>query len=119
VVEHHFDPARLTRASFLSSARKQGRTMAYLDYHWHGRTVRYPRLRLAYALARLVAWRARRPTQLIRREGMDRGEMYHVPPENYSLLSLVERNRKRAYGGRRAPRPHVRECVPAGGGAGG
>lgn len=119
VVEHHFDPARLTRASFLSSARKQGRTMAYLDHHWHGRTVRYPRLRLVYAIARLVAWRARRPAQLFRREGADPGEMYHVQHVNYCLQFLVERKRPRIYGARRESESRVRECVPAGGDAGG
>jgi len=30
VVEHHFDPSRLLRSSFLSSARKLGRSMGYL-----------------------------------------------------------------------------------------
>jgi glucosyl-dolichyl phosphate glucuronosyltransferase len=102
VVEHHFDPARLTRDSFLSSARKQGRTMAYLDHHWHGRTLRFPRLRLAYATARLVAWRACRPAQLFRREGMEPAEMYHVQHVSYCFQTLAERTRRRAYGVARA-----------------
>ena len=33
-VEHHCDPSRLHRTSFLSSAERLGRTMAHLHYHW-------------------------------------------------------------------------------------
>ncbi len=34
-VEHHFDPARLTRSKMLEAARQMGRSKAYVAYHWH------------------------------------------------------------------------------------
>ena len=33
-VEHHFEADRLLRRSWLDSARKRGRTLAYVAYHW-------------------------------------------------------------------------------------
>ena len=37
VVEHHFDPSRLSRQSWLESARKRGEKSAYIAHHWEGR----------------------------------------------------------------------------------
>jgi len=37
IVEHHFDPQRLSRAAFASQARKRGEFYAYVTHHWqHG-----------------------------------------------------------------------------------
>jgi len=33
-VVHHFDPARLSRASFLKRAKQEGRSLAYVAHHW-------------------------------------------------------------------------------------
>ena len=60
VVEHHPDPARLTAKSMYRAARKGGYSDAYLSYHWHHETIRYPRISLLRALARVVYWRVRR-----------------------------------------------------------
>jgi glycosyltransferase involved in cell wall biosynthesis len=56
-VEHHFDPSRLLRASWLETAERRGRVNAYLTYHWHSRGYRLARLRLAVAAAKLTAHR--------------------------------------------------------------
>jgi GT2 family glycosyltransferase len=44
-VEHHFDEDRLLRASFLRRAVDQGRSLAYLIYHWQHQRVKHPLLR--------------------------------------------------------------------------
>jgi hypothetical protein len=61
--EHHFDVARLSRTALLDRARKEGRSTAYLWYHWQHEPVRRPRLKAMYFALQLVAWRARRPTE--------------------------------------------------------
>lgn len=92
VVEHHFDPDRLTRASFISAARKHGQTMAYLDCRWRGRAPRRARAGLAYVAARLLAWRLGHPTRWLgRTEGADPAEMYHVQMFHYLLRAIGER----------------------------
>lgn len=57
-VEHHFDPSRLMRASWLETAERRGRVNAYITYHWHNRDYRLSKLRLALAAAKLTAHRA-------------------------------------------------------------
>jgi hypothetical protein len=58
-VEHHLDPARLTRSAFREAAAQRGRVLGYWRYHWEhldlpdaARRLRRRRLRLA--LARLA-----------------------------------------------------------------
>ncbi len=41
-VEHHFDLARLTRDSLMDTARKMGRSHAFLLYHWEHQRLRQP-----------------------------------------------------------------------------
>jgi len=94
VVEHHFDPSRLTRASFLDAARKHGRTMGYVDFHWRRRIPGRLRARLAYAAARLAAWRACHPLQFFRTEGAEAAEMYHVQTLHY--VRQLRREQQRA-----------------------
>jgi glycosyltransferase involved in cell wall biosynthesis len=45
-VEHHFDLSRLTKTGLLDSARKMGRSAAYLEYHWTHHSPRRVRLKL-------------------------------------------------------------------------
>lgn len=59
VVEHHCDPARLTRAAFLDMAVKWGRTAAWRTHHWdHGR-IRWPWLRAQWMRLKVLGIRAR------------------------------------------------------------
>jgi hypothetical protein len=50
VVEHHFEPARLTRDGLIDSARKMARSHAFVFYHWEHKKSRlaFPRLVLAH-----------------------------------------------------------------------
>jgi hypothetical protein len=103
-VEHRFDPRRLLRASFLASAERRGRTIAYQRYHWEHTDLpdwarRLRRWRLRFLLHRLAA--PQRP-----REGMPLWEMHareqiallrHWPteaarPRNYERFGLVKRD---------------------------
>jgi glycosyltransferase involved in cell wall biosynthesis len=96
-VEHHFDPDRLTRSSLLATARKQGQTEAYLDYHWRHRDVPCSRLRILWARVRLAAWRLRRPREWFRKEGAAESEMYHVQNLSWLRQYMNERCKPRAY----------------------
>jgi glycosyltransferase involved in cell wall biosynthesis len=64
-VEHHFDPDRLSRASFLNAARLHGRSNGYLKYHWAGEPYEPIRQRL-YLLKRSL--------RLLYRRVRDRGQ---------------------------------------------
>jgi len=78
VVEHHCDADRLLRSSYLSSAEKMGRSLAYRAYHWYHEEQPSPgrqRLRnqILLALRRLTR---RRDMQA--HEGMPFWEMHYV-----------------------------------------
>ncbi|MDP9174170.1 MAG: glycosyltransferase [Planctomycetota bacterium] len=101
-VEHHFDPRRLSRESFLAAAKSHGRSNAYLCHHWSHDTVRWPRLKAIKTLL-VLGWlriRGGKPPA----EGMDEREMglrcflhfcrqYLVEsriPRKYARLGLVK-----------------------------
>jgi GT2 family glycosyltransferase len=48
-IEHHYDLSRISREHLLKRARSAGRSNAYVDYHWHHKTVARP----GYVLAKL------------------------------------------------------------------
>jgi glycosyltransferase involved in cell wall biosynthesis len=97
VVEHHFEPSRLLRASFRDAAERRGRTLAYQQYHWEnaelpdaGRRLRRGRLR--FFLERLRRWRP-----YLSREGMPVWEM--LAREQLACLQQwrIESRRQRNY----------------------
>ena len=57
VAEHHFQPERLTRESFLTMARRRGEQNAYFARHWFHSEPRRPYLTLLRAWAALWARR--------------------------------------------------------------
>jgi glycosyltransferase involved in cell wall biosynthesis len=101
-VEHHFDPQRLQRSAWLSTARKRGRSQAYRGHHWEHWGSRWVRPRLVAALARLALWRLRHPAPAA--EGCPEQELKlefecallhgHLRerhrPRNYAYRSLVK-----------------------------
>ena len=96
-VEHHFDESRLSRASFLDSARKLGRSRAYWSHHWEHREVPGPRRALALARLRLAKWRARRWREWRGGEGMPDWEMALLEESHFLRHYLTERKRPRNY----------------------
>jgi glycosyltransferase involved in cell wall biosynthesis len=102
-VEHHFDPSRLTHASFVTAMQRLGRAQAYLHYHWRhhdgvfressARTRgRIALLRAKYALKQMIHSRISADE-----EGMETWESYYVRTIAYLRQSLIERRRPRRY----------------------
>lgn len=56
-IEHHFDPARLTRKALLDASEKMGVSDAYRGHHWEHWGYRFGRLRFLLAKLKLMAWR--------------------------------------------------------------
>ncbi len=95
--EHHFLPERLTRASFLSHAKKLGRTGAYTAHHWEHIQMRLPRLHLAKKIMHLALWRRAHPAETAQAEGMHPSEMHHLRSLHIYGAFLVEQRRPRRY----------------------
>ncbi len=58
-VEHHFDPDRLLRQSWLDAAIRRGHSHAYRGHHWEHWDSRFALPRYVQALSALTAWRLR------------------------------------------------------------
>ncbi|GIV57709.1 MAG: hypothetical protein KatS3mg042_0622 [Rhodothermaceae bacterium] len=109
-VEHHPDAARLTRRAFLAAARRRGRAMTYLRYHWqHGTEAdfthrkhpwevwRAPRVVLVKRWLHLGLWRLTHPRAVWRTEGIDPVEFGLVNQLAQIRQYLRERGRPRHY----------------------
>jgi len=96
-VEHHCKESRLLRSSLLLSARRQGRTQAYLAHHWKHETITFPRLRFCYALAKKIRRRiiSYKDTRLV--EGCAEWETSLTAELEKYRSYLKERRRPRNY----------------------
>ncbi len=97
-VEHHFDPARLSRESFLAHAQKQGRSSAYVAWHWDRvRDLSFStRHALSYRLL-LFAKRLLQRRDWVRTEGVALWEMDLTCGIAFADQFRIERFRPRAY----------------------
>lgn len=95
--EHHFEPARLSRSSFLDAARKLGESSAYIAYHWAHDEVRLPRLKPLLWRLELAKSRQRRRAECRKAEGIPEWEMHAVWSYHLYRHHLVERKRPRNY----------------------
>lgn len=89
LVEHHFDPARLKRESWIDAAKRLGESRAYVGHHWEHWGLRMGWLRAKRAEIRLNAWRASNCGKL-RPEGCDEVELSLI----YELAQLKWRLRE-------------------------
>ncbi|MBA2647764.1 MAG: glycosyltransferase family 2 protein [Pyrinomonadaceae bacterium] len=96
-VEHHFDESRLLRTNFIDTARKMGRSSAYLAYHWEHETIPHPIWQLSLWRLRLIKWRQQRKQERISLEGMSESEMVMLWKYHFNRHSLIERKRPRNY----------------------
>ncbi len=103
VVEHHFDPSRLSRASWLESARRRGEKEAFIAHHWEGRSADGAPLARWMAAARLLYGRARRPADVRREEGCAEWEMLLVRELQYQRTLAAMRGIPRKYERRGVP----------------
>ena len=74
-VEHHIDPDRLLRKSWIRQGEAFGKSQAYVGYHWEHRRVSRARLRLLAYQSALTALRVTRPPADPEFEGCDRREI--------------------------------------------
>ncbi len=117
VVVHHPDATRLQRLAWLDTARKRGRTLAYLLHHWRHETVRRPRLHWLYFFGKLIVRRLLQGPGHRRTAGCPLWEMSYVRRLALCEQFLAERRRPRNFtkfglvklGGRldRGPRTQV------------
>ena len=102
-VEHHFDPSRLGRETWVAGAGKRGESHAYMGHHWEHWRGRFIRARLWREQYRLANWRSRNPDrmgadgcseeelQLIYNCGGLRGHLSEsARPRNYEHHGLVK-----------------------------
>ena len=97
VVEHHFDPERLTRASFLARARSEARSSAYVAWHWRHEDRRWPRTRIAYYTVRLALKRSLSAAERPMSEGVARWEMDLVTGIEFERAYMDERTKPTRY----------------------
>jgi hypothetical protein len=95
--DHHFDPDRLTRKSFLASAAKRGRTLAYQRWHWCHEGLAHPTRRLAVRLMRLARGRLAERSTGRSAEGISVWEMYLMEEIHFLRRWRTERTRPRNY----------------------
>jgi glycosyltransferase involved in cell wall biosynthesis len=97
-VEHHFDPDRLRRESFIARAIYGGRSRAYLSYHWQHQNIKWLRLRYWKAWLRLKCYRASmRFKSSAPVEGIELPEFDRVCGLHFYRQYLRERRRPRNY----------------------
>lgn len=91
VVEHHFEPERLSRVSLLDAARKRGETKAYVTHHWEHRRVLAPAARMLQKRLEVTLWRRRHPQAAAAAEGLPTGELYNLEAFHFYRHYLRER----------------------------
>jgi len=96
-VEHHFEEKRLWRASFIDSAKKLGRSQAYVAYHWDQRRMRVVTLRMIVAFLRMIYWQVKNVGRSGAEEGLAEADMRFL--ESYSFIChyIKERRKPRKY----------------------
>lgn len=96
-VEHHFDPARLSRSSFLNRAVGEGRSHAYLVHHWEHREISRAPLYLIHRSLRLRYRRIQRRAQCQSTEGIALWELNDLMDVAFYSNFMKERRRPRNY----------------------
>lgn len=95
--EHHFLPERLMRSSFLSHAKKLGKSGAYTAHHWEHENQKMARVNFYRKIAQLAVWRWSHPNEVQKSEGMHQSEMHHLRSLHLYGQALIERRRPRNY----------------------
>ena len=95
-VEHHFQPGRLIRSSWLDAAEKQGASRAYCGHHWEHWGCRFGRARLLQASWRLARWRSANRLEM-EAEGCSEEELTLIVHAAMIRAHLRESRRPRNY----------------------
>jgi glycosyltransferase involved in cell wall biosynthesis len=99
VIEHHFDPDRLSRRALLNRAAAEGRSTAYFWYHWLHHSVPVPQIKALLFQTQLAAWRRKKSRAYLQEdhEGCDEREMILESKLACYQQYLQERKRPRLY----------------------
>lgn len=102
-IEHHCDPSRLDRESWLAAAENRGISHAYRGHHWEHWKCRFGWLKLLRAKGRLALWRflnrrriseegcTMEELELVFGLGVVRGQLAQIKrPHNYEHRGLVK-----------------------------
>ena len=96
-MEHHFDPSRLTRASFMKAAVNSGRSQAYLAHHWEHQVISDASIRFAKLRLRAFYHRLRHARRSPKLDFMPGWEISLIHQLSYYRQYLTERKRRRNY----------------------
>jgi len=97
VVEHHFQPDRLTRRAFQHQAAKRGEYNAYIAHHWHHVHFRLPRVRALREWLRLQWGRLSRFPDWMAHQSVPVWELHLLESFHTFRSYLKERRRPRNY----------------------
>ena len=96
-VEHHFQEERLLRTSFLQTAKKMGRSSAYLAYHLSQNEPKYLLLHLLKLKMELIYWEAKYRGRTQSVEGISLKELMLVTLIHFYKYLHSERKKNRYY----------------------
>ena len=97
VIEHHFDVSRLSREAFASRAKGEGRSKAYLDYHWNHQPLNHPHLSRLRSQIKYELQKIGLAHKWAHSEGMPTWEINQLVWISYFDQYLAESNRPRNY----------------------
>lgn len=97
LVVHHPDASRLLRSQWIASARKRGKTAAYILHHWHHANLKNIFMRQYYVFAKLIARRLVESLPPLDGEGSPPWEMSYITEIELSRQFRLERKRPRNY----------------------
>ena len=95
-IEHHFEPSRMNRESWLNAAKRRGESQAYVGHHWKHWGLKLGGLRVWQAAWKLAAWRRGNPN-LIAGDGCDEEELRLVLAHSLLNWRLKEKGCPRKY----------------------
>lgn len=91
LMEHHFEPSRLLRKSWLRHGEHSGRSQAYVHHHWDHKHMPLPILQLLIWNCALALFRVTHPLRVLESEGCHRYEIRMVQNISFIRQYLVER----------------------------
>jgi len=100
VIIHHFNPERLSRDSWITSAENAGTSTAHVCHCWDRVREDFLGIRLAWHHLMLWSWRLLNPISLVAREGIDLHEFGRV--KTIAYLQGMRQLQKKQH---RLPRP--------------
>lgn len=96
-VEHHFEPSRLLRRSWLQHGETAGRSIAFVHHHWDHKKVKFPWVQLVIWRCVLELFRLAQRSNDLEAEGCHRYEIRMVQNISFLKQFLIERKRPQKY----------------------